>query len=91
MLGRGVLILSQMNRTSQMFRDGFSIDILSPTNHILTVTNNTNPLAAQFVSGSTGGPFIALSPYSYIVKMNTPANDLSEYSRRRMSSTIPSC
>jgi hypothetical protein len=65
-----------MERTDQDFEDGLALDLFSPTNRTLVVSQNTMPLSAGFVSGTTGEPFIALSNYSYIIQMNETANDL---------------
>lgn len=65
-----------MDRTDQDFQDGLAIDLFSPKNRTLQVQQNKSPLSAQFISGSNGEPFIALSNYSYILKMNETANDL---------------
>lgn len=66
----------QMTRTDQDFQDGLALDLFSPRNRTLVVTQNTSPLGAQFVIGTTGEPFVALSNYSYIIRMNETANDL---------------
>ena len=66
----------QMERTDQDFQDGLALDLFSPRNRTLIVKQNTTPLGAQFVSGTTGEPFVALSNYSYIIQMNETANDL---------------
>ena len=65
-----------MERTDQEFVDGLALDLFSPTNRTLVVTQNTSPLPGGFVSGSTGAPFVALSNYSWVVKLNETANDL---------------
>lgn len=65
-----------MERTDQDFQDGLALDLFSPQNRTLVVGQNNNPLPGHFVTGTTGGPFVALSNYSYMVKMNEPANDL---------------
>ena len=65
-----------MERTDQDFVDGLALDILSPTNRTLVVYQNQSPLSGAFVSGSNGEPFLALSNYSYVVRMNETANDL---------------
>jgi hypothetical protein len=65
-----------MERTDQDFQDGLALDLFSPKNRTLVVQQNTKPLPGNFVTGSTGGPFIALMNYSYIIKMNETANDL---------------
>jgi hypothetical protein len=65
-----------MERTDQDFKDGLALDLFSPKNRTITIQQNTTPLAAHFVSGANGEPFIALSNYSYIMKMNETANDL---------------
>lgn len=65
-----------MERTDQDFQDGLALDLFSPKNRTLVVLQNTKPLPGNFVTGTTGAPFIALSNYSYIIKMNETANDL---------------
>ncbi len=65
-----------MARTDQNFADGLALDLFSPTNRTLVVTNNTSPLPGNFVTGSTGEGFINLSSYSWIIKLNETANDL---------------
>jgi hypothetical protein len=66
----------QMERTDQDFKDGLALDLLSPVNRTLVVQKNTSPLPGNFVTGSTGEPFMALSSYSYVIKLNETANDL---------------
>lgn len=65
-----------MARTDQDFVDGLALDLFSPTNRTLVVTNNTSPLPGNFVTGSSGEGFINLSNYSWIIKFNETANDL---------------
>lgn len=65
-----------MERTDQDFQDGLALDLFSPKNRTLTVQQNTQPLSAKFVTGTTGEGFVALMNYSYIIKMNETANDL---------------
>ena len=65
-----------MERTDQDFQDVMALDLFSPKNRTVVVQQNTNPLAGDFVTGSSGGPFKALSNYSYIVTMNETATDL---------------
>jgi len=65
-----------MARTDQDFKDGLALDLFSPKNRTLVVKQNTSPLPAGFITGTTGEPFIALSSYSYIIQMNETANDL---------------
>ncbi|QDS72307.1 hypothetical protein FKW77_007460 [Venturia effusa] len=65
-----------MERTDQDYADGLAIDLFSPSNRSFTVTQNLSPLAGNFVSGSTGETFVALSNYSYIVKTSDQAQDL---------------
>lgn len=74
--GDTVQVLGLMSRTDQDFADGLALDLFSPTNRTLVVTNNTSPLPGNFVTGSTGEAFISLSNYSWIVKMNETAKDL---------------
>jgi hypothetical protein len=65
-----------MERTDQDFADGLALYLFSPKNRTLVVSQNRSPLSAQFVTGTTGSPFIALSNYSYMIRMNETANDL---------------
>jgi len=65
-----------MERTDQDFQDGLALDLFSPKNRTLIVKQNTSPLGAQFVTGTSGEPFVALSNYSCIIRMNETANDL---------------
>jgi hypothetical protein len=65
-----------MERTDQDFKDGLALDLFSPHNRTLIVHKNTSPLPGNFVSGSTGEPFIALSNYSWVIKVNETALDL---------------
>ncbi|CZR64514.1 uncharacterized protein PAC_14412 [Phialocephala subalpina] len=74
--GDTVQILGAMERTDPDFQDGLALDLFSPKNRTLIVKQNTSPLGAQFVTGTTGEPFVALSNYSYIIQMNETANDL---------------
>ncbi|KAF1969709.1 hypothetical protein BU23DRAFT_651902 [Bimuria novae-zelandiae CBS 107.79] len=74
--GQTIPILGQMARTDQDFKDGLALDLFSPRNRTLVVSKNTSPLPANFVSGSTGEPFVALSNYSWVIKVNDTARDL---------------
>jgi hypothetical protein len=65
-----------MARTDQDFVDGLALDLFSPTNRTLVVTNNLSPLPGIFVTGSSGEGFINLSNYSWIIQFNETANDL---------------
>ena len=65
-----------MERTDQDFQDGLALDLFSPKNRTLVVKQNTSPLGAQFITGNSGEPFVAVSNYSYIIQMNETANDL---------------
>lgn len=65
-----------MERTDQDFQDGLALDLFSPKNRTLVVQQNKAPLPGHFVTGANGEPFIALSNYSYIIRMNETANDL---------------
>jgi len=68
-----------MAESSITYPDGFALDILSPTNRTLTVTQNQSPLPANFITGSAGDaatPFLQLSPFSYIVTTSEHAGDL---------------
>jgi hypothetical protein len=65
-----------MERTDQDFKDGLALDLFSPKNRTVVVQQNMAPLPAQFVSATTGEPWVALMNYSYIIKVNDSANDL---------------
>ncbi|ORY11159.1 hypothetical protein BCR34DRAFT_601606 [Clohesyomyces aquaticus] len=73
---QSIPILGAMARTDQDFVDGLALDLFSPLNRTLVVTKNTAPLPGNFVRGSSGEPFVALSNYSWVVKMNESARDL---------------
>ncbi|KAG8412146.1 hypothetical protein J3458_014340 [Metarhizium acridum] len=74
--GDVVPVLGQMARTDQDFVDGLALDLFSPSNRTLVVTNNSSPLPGNFVSGTTGEGFVNLSKYSWVIKFNETANDL---------------
>ncbi|KAI6708799.1 hypothetical protein JHW43_008674 [Diplocarpon mali] len=74
--GDTVQVLGGMERTDQDFQDGLALDILSPKNRTLVVTQNKAPLSTIYMLGSTGGPFVALSNYSYIIKTSDQAKDI---------------
>ena len=65
-----------MQRTDQDFQDGLALDLFSPKARTLVVKQNLSPLPPQFVSGTTGEPWIAISNYSYQISFNETANDL---------------
>lgn len=65
-----------MERTDQDFQDGLALDLFSPKNRTLVVQQNLTPLPGNFVTGTTGGPFMALQNYSYVISLNESANDL---------------
>ncbi|KAL2063426.1 hypothetical protein VTL71DRAFT_5231 [Oculimacula yallundae] len=65
-----------MQRTEQKFQDGLTLDIMSPKPRTLVVTQSRAPLSTIFMTGATGGPFVAMSNFSYVIKMNETANDL---------------
>jgi hypothetical protein len=72
-------LLGQMIENAIQFDDGFTLDIFSPENRTVTVLQNSNPLAVQYISGTTGGQYTALTAYSYQVQtggQSTPATDL---------------
>jgi hypothetical protein len=58
------------------FVDGLALDLFSPRNRSVVVTQNPTPLSGRFVTGSSGESFVALQSYSYIIRMSEPANDL---------------
>ncbi|KAH7127843.1 hypothetical protein B0J13DRAFT_453984 [Dactylonectria estremocensis] len=74
--GDTVQVLGKMARTDQDFVDGLALDLFSPSNRTLVVTNNVSPLPGNFVTGSSGEGFISLSAYSWIIRLNETANDL---------------
>ncbi|KAH8679867.1 hypothetical protein BGZ60DRAFT_239019 [Tricladium varicosporioides] len=74
--GDTVKVLGRMERTDQDFKDGLRLDLMSPKNRTLVVGQNPNPLGAQFITGTTGQPFVALQNFSYVIQMNETANDL---------------
>ncbi|KAM3453636.1 hypothetical protein MY3296_003667 [Beauveria thailandica] len=74
--GDVIPVLGQMARTDQDFVDGLALDLFSPKNRTLVVTNNTSPLPGNFVTGSTGEGFVNLSKYSWVIKFNESTNDL---------------
>ncbi|KZZ88357.1 hypothetical protein AAL_08120 [Moelleriella libera RCEF 2490] len=74
--GDKIPILGRMQRTDQDFVDGLALDLFSPVNRTLIVTNNTSPLPGNFVTGSSGEGFVNLSKYSWIIKFNETADDL---------------
>ncbi|CZT48346.1 uncharacterized protein RSE6_09027 [Rhynchosporium secalis] len=74
--GQPVAVSGAMERFDQDFADGLAIDLYSPKNRTLVVNQNMNPLSAQFVTGTTGEPYIALQTYSYVIQMNETADDL---------------
>ncbi|KJZ71280.1 hypothetical protein HIM_09353 [Hirsutella minnesotensis 3608] len=74
--GDTVPVLGQMARTDQDFVDGLALDLFSPVNRTLVVTNNSSPLPGNFVTGSSGEGFVNLSKYSWIIKFNETAEDL---------------
>ncbi|KAK2590253.1 hypothetical protein QQS21_012069 [Conoideocrella luteorostrata] len=74
--GDVIPVLGQMARTDRDFVDGLVLDLFSPVNRTLVVTNNSSPLPGNFVTGSSGEGFVNLSKYSWIVKFNESAEDL---------------
>lgn len=76
MHAKDINLETQMARTDQDFTDGLALDLFSPTNRTLVVTNNTSPLPGNFVQGSSGEGFTSLSKYSWVIKMNETAQDL---------------
>ncbi|KAF4777822.1 hypothetical protein HER10_EVM0008171 [Colletotrichum scovillei] len=74
--GDPINVLGSMERTDQDFQDGLALDLFSPKNRTLVVQQNLTPLPGNFVTGTTGGPFMALQNYSYVISLNESANDL---------------
>jgi len=72
----GISDIMQMDRTDQDFVDGLALDLFSPTNRTVVVQQNLQPLDGRFVTSSFGEPFMALSNYSYVVKVSDKAQDL---------------
>lgn len=50
--------------------------MFSPSNQTVTVVKNNTPLPVQYISGTTGGNYRALTPYSYVVQTGSQAVDL---------------
>lgn len=66
-----------MQRTDQDFEDGFAVDLFSPKPRTFIVNTKQPPSApATSVQGTTGGPWLAVLPYSWIITLNETANDL---------------
>lgn len=65
-----------MQRTDVDYPDGLALDLFSPVSRSVIVTQKHSPLPGRYVTGSSGEPFIALSNFSYIIKVNETANDL---------------
>ena len=65
-----------MGRTDFDIVDGFTLDTFSPKARNVVINQNLNPLPGNFVSGTTGEPYIAVSNYSYVIKTSDAANDL---------------
>lgn len=63
----------QLNRV--VLPDGSRVETFSQTQRQLIVNQNTAPLPASHVVGSTGQPFVQLSPQSMVIQTNQ-ANDL---------------
>ncbi|KAJ3144320.1 hypothetical protein HDU89_008578 [Geranomyces variabilis] len=64
-------ILGGMQRTDFDFADGLAIDLFSPKPRTLIVTQNKSPSApGTLVTGAPGGPWLAVLPYSYVLKLN---------------------
>ncbi|KAF2668247.1 hypothetical protein BT63DRAFT_272060 [Microthyrium microscopicum] len=74
--GQILQIAGNMARTDITLKDGFGIDLLSPKNRSMIVLQNNKPLSGNFVTGASGSGFMALSPYSYVVRTSDLANDL---------------
>ncbi|KAH6665356.1 hypothetical protein F5X68DRAFT_115575, partial [Plectosphaerella plurivora] len=74
--GQVIPVSGAMERFDQDFVDGLALDLFSPKNRSVVVTQNLMPLPGRFVTGSSGESFVALSNYSYVIRMNEPANDL---------------
>ncbi|KXH53663.1 hypothetical protein CSIM01_07701 [Colletotrichum simmondsii] len=74
--GDPINVLGSMERTDQDFQDSLALDLFSPKNRTLVVQQNLTPLPGNFVTGTTGGPFMALQNYSYVISLNESANDL---------------
>jgi hypothetical protein len=72
-------VSSNMAPSSVSFVDGLTVNVLSPKPRNFLVTQNDKPLPGNFVTGTTGGGFVALQPYSYVVKTNEPVNDLQSW------------
>lgn len=59
------------------YKSGLVIEVLSPKDRSLLVSQNMTPLPGNFVSGTSSSQgFIALQSFSYVVKTSEPANDV---------------
>jgi hypothetical protein len=66
-----------MADTLVRYKSGLVLEVLSPKDRSVLVSQNTTPLPGTFVSGaSSSNGFMALQPFSYVVKTSEPANDL---------------
>jgi hypothetical protein len=66
-----------MADTLVRYKSGLVLEVLSPKDRSLMVSQNTTPLPGTFVSGASSSTgFMALQPFSYVVKTSEPANDL---------------
>jgi hypothetical protein len=59
-----------MNINSITFPDGSRIETFSQTQRQLLVNQNQSPLPGNQVTGSTGNPFMTLSPTSLVIQTN---------------------
>ena len=57
-----------MSRTDVDLEDGFAIDILSPSNHTLTLDRNFTLVPAFVVSTGGGSPWVHVNNYSWVLK-----------------------
>lgn len=64
-----------MQLNTLIFPDGSKIETFSQSQKQVLVNQNTIPIAANHVVGSTGQPFVQLSPNSMIIATNN-ASDL---------------
>ncbi|KIV99587.1 uncharacterized protein PV09_08764 [Verruconis gallopava] len=59
-----------MNLNSVQFPDGSRIETFSQTQRQLLVNQNTAPLPGNQVTGTTGNPFVQLTPNSLVIQTN---------------------
>jgi hypothetical protein len=58
----------QMIHATAEFADGFAVEAISPQSQRFSALRNLSPISGRFVTGATGGPWLAVYPYSFILK-----------------------